>query len=88
MIELKKEANFMNSEQSFQQVEEQIHKFEKIDSNMLSDKHKTSVKSAVQYPLKQKPVQNEPNFKTLGKISEDDKIQIIKTRIIGLKVYF
>jgi len=61
-----------------------------MDSNMLSDAHKRPLKTrseSEQY--------NKPNFKTLGKISEKEKIEVIETGFqlnqegkISLKKYY
>ena len=71
-----------------------------MDSDILSDDHKRPLNAreqSEQYNLssRQKQMENESNFKTLGKISEEERIEIIQTGFqlnqegkISLKKYY
>ena len=97
---MKKDDSRVGSEGSRQTNQSNQPNERDDSSDMLSDAYKTSVNDSFQsqqYNLssRQKQLENGANFKTLAKISEQDKIEIIKTGFrlnqegkISLKKYY
>ena len=77
-VDLKKGSNLTNSDQSFENVRE-------MESKTLSEGPRIDEKATFEsqqdnIPAKQRLNQDRSNFITLGRISEDEQIEIIQTR--------
>lgn len=83
-----------------ERVNFEVREVQKVDSDLLSEASKSSLKTAERneennIPSNQRKAQNEHNFITLSKVSKEDKIEIIQTGFrlnqegkISLKNYY